>query len=174
MWLVLSPVHEPIPIETSDPIPAASRPGSSTSGSFGPPIPVASIRSTAAISGEPNRNETAANVPAAAEQLADLGRRVRLGSGSTPSNPSPPPSAISGASGPSTSPRPIEASAARMTPGSSIGWVGAAFRPVGGQVPAGSGQPDDRKGGHQAGDRQHRERPPHGDAVEPELVREVV
>src|SRR6266849_5138413 len=32
--LVLSPVHDPMPIETSDPIPAARRPGSSTSGSL--------------------------------------------------------------------------------------------------------------------------------------------
>jgi hypothetical protein len=45
---VLRPVHDPMPIQTSEPIPEASRPGTSISGSRYPPIPEASIRSTAA------------------------------------------------------------------------------------------------------------------------------
>ena len=59
-------MNDPIPSETSDPIPAASMPGTSTSGSLGPPIPVASIRITAAISGDSKMNDTAAKAPAAA------------------------------------------------------------------------------------------------------------
>ncbi len=50
-------------------------------------------------------------------------------------NPSPPPKAINGASGPITAPSPIEASAASTTPGSSIGCVGAGLRPSAGMCP---------------------------------------
>jgi hypothetical protein len=63
--LVLNPVNDPIPSETSVPIPAASSPGTSTSRSLGPPIAVASIRITAAISGEAKMNESAEKLPAA-------------------------------------------------------------------------------------------------------------
>jgi Alpha-lytic protease prodomain len=52
--------------ETIEPMPAASSPGSSTSASRRPPIPAASIRITAAISGEPKINDSAAELPAAA------------------------------------------------------------------------------------------------------------
>ena len=62
MSAVLSPVAAPMPIETSEPIPAARRPGIRTSGIRDPPSPAASIRITAAMIGEPNRNETAAKV----------------------------------------------------------------------------------------------------------------
>ena len=65
-------MNDPIPIETSDPIPAASMPGTSTIGSLGPPIPVASIRITAAISGDSKMNDSAAKAPQAAISPNDL------------------------------------------------------------------------------------------------------
>ena len=66
MCVAPRPVHWPSPIETSDPIPAAIKPGTSTRGSLGPPSPAASIKITAAITGEPKRNEIAAKVEAVA------------------------------------------------------------------------------------------------------------
>ena len=120
MSLVLSPVNAPIPIETSDPIPAARRPGIKTSGNRDPPRPAASIRITAAMIGEPNKNETAAKVPELASSVPSSGGASRR-SDRMVRKPSPPPNAIKGASGPTTSPRPIEPIAASSTPGRSIG-----------------------------------------------------
>src|SRR5436190_12767908 len=89
MWVVLSPVHWPSPIETRDPIPAAIRPGIRTSGNLGPPNPAASIRSTAAITGEPNRNEIAAKVEAVARRRPTSGGASLL-SKRMDRNPRPP------------------------------------------------------------------------------------
>jgi hypothetical protein len=132
--LVFTPVQEPIPIETRDPIPAASMPGMTSSGRRAPPIPDASIIRTAAIRGEPNRNETAANIPAAATSVPVSGVASRFRSRMA-IRPRPPPNAISGASGPSTMPRARVANAAAITPGSSIGWIGDALRPWLGRCP---------------------------------------
>ena len=121
MSLVLSPVQEPMPMETSEPIPAAIRPGTRTTRSCEPPSPIASIRMIEAISGDPSRNETAAKVEEAATMsttcccCGSFCRRLPA------RMPSPPPIAISGASGPTTAPRPIEARAARTTPGIASG-----------------------------------------------------
>ncbi len=112
-----------MPIETSEPIPAASSPGISSSFCRAPPIPVASIRTIAAISGEPKTIDTAEKIPQAATSVT-MSAGASLRSRRIPSTPRPAPSAISGASGPSTSPSPIVASAASMTPGMSIGSVG--------------------------------------------------
>ena len=136
-------------------------------------MPAASIISTAAITGEPNRNETAANVPQAAISCWTSGgasRRIRR----MTRKPIAPPIAISGASGPSTTPNPIEASAAHSTPGSSIGCVGAGFSPFAGICPPVPGRLDDRERGEQPRDREHRQRPPVGPGVEPERVGKVV
>ena len=132
--LSLRPVNEPMPIETSDPMPAASRPGTSTIFSCAPPRPMASISSTAAITGEPKISATAENVPQAATSVATCGvasRRSRC----TAYRPSAPPIAISGASGPRTRPSEIVASPARMTPGMSTGIVGSVLRPCAGWCP---------------------------------------
>ena len=75
---------------------------------------------TAAMIGELNTNDSAAKLPVAATTTSTCdgaGLRASL----MVATASPPPSAISGPSGPITSPRPIEAKAARMTPGSVIG-----------------------------------------------------
>ena len=110
-------------MNTSDPIPAASSPGSSTSGRMAPPRPVASMIRTAPITGEPKIVETAAKLPAAAIRPSACSgasffrsRMARI--------PRPIPSAISGASGPRTRPSPRVAVAASSTPGRSIGLVG--------------------------------------------------
>ena len=66
MLSVLSPVHDPMPTSMSDPMPAASMPGTSTTGNRGPPRPAASITTTEAIRGDSKIIARAANVPAAA------------------------------------------------------------------------------------------------------------
>lgn len=70
--------------------------------------------------GDPSSVLTAAKLPAAATTAPVRSGVSRLAR-RTAQTPSPPPSAISGASGPSTAPRPIVASAASAMPGSSIG-----------------------------------------------------
>ena len=61
----------------------------------------------------------AAKLPVAAMTAAALGSMSRRAS-LTASTASPPPSAITGASGPTTAPSPMLATAARKMPGSSI------------------------------------------------------
>jgi len=118
--LVLNPVNDPIPSETSVPIPAASNPGSRIRRSLPPPSPVASIRITAAITGESKINDSAENAPAAPMIWSACGgvlRRTRL----TARTAEPVPIAISGPSGPRTRPLLIVASPARTTPGNAPG-----------------------------------------------------
>ena len=69
---VLSPVNDPMPSETSDPIPAARRPGIRISGTA-VASPAASSRITAAMIGEPNRNAIAAKVPELARSVPSCG-----------------------------------------------------------------------------------------------------
>ena len=136
---MLSPDNDPIPSDTSDPIPAASSPGASRSRSLAPPIAVASIRITAAISGEEKMNDIAAKLPAAVTSISACGgvsRRARLII--APATPAP--NTISGASGPSTSPNPIVARPARATPGTMSGPDGPPVdRPFAGMCPPSPG-----------------------------------
>ena len=85
--------------------------------------------------GEPNSVLMAAKLPAEAMTMAAVGGASLLAS-LTANMPSPPPMAMSGASGPRTTPRLRVASAATITPGSSIG-VGAppALNPSAGTWP---------------------------------------
>ena len=117
---VPNPVSESSPRKTRAPRPAASRPGTSTSPSIGPPMPAASSRRNAPSSGEPKSALTAAKLPVVDITTATIGGESRAAS-RTASTPSPLPIAISGASGPSTAPNASVASAASRTPGSSIG-----------------------------------------------------
>ena len=55
-----------MPMNTSEPIPAASSPGSRITGSVGPPSPAASMMMIAPTIGEPNSEEIAAKLAAAA------------------------------------------------------------------------------------------------------------
>ena len=72
-----------------------------------------------------------------------------------------PPRAMSGASGPSTMPRPMEAMEASRTPGSSMGCVGGScLQPFGGFVTAAPRQFGDGVGDRERRHGQHRQRPP--------------
>ena len=88
-----------------------------------PPIPLASMSRNAPTSGEPRSVLIAAKLPAAPITVTAVSGASRFSS-RTASTPIPLPTAISGASGPSTTPRLSVANDARMTPGSSIGSTG--------------------------------------------------
>ena len=117
-------------------MPAASRPGISTSSIMAPPSPVASISRKAPVRGEPSRVAMAAKLPAAATTVWVRAGASRLAS-RTAMTPSPPPRAISGASGPRTTPRLRVAKAASTMPGSSMGLAGPppALNPSAGEWP---------------------------------------
>ena len=131
-----NPVSESRPMKMRVPMPAASSPGTSTRPRSGPPSPDASIRRKAATMGEPSRALMAAKLPAEAITTAAVGGASFL-TRCTARAPSPPPMAMSGASGPRTTPRLRVASEARITPGSSTA-VGAppALNPSAGLWPA--------------------------------------
>ena len=90
---------------------------------MGPPSPAISMRRNAPTSGEPSSVAMAAKLPAApmtATAMCGASFLTRC----IASTPSPLPIAISGASGPSTTPRLSVASAAAAMPKSSIGGMG--------------------------------------------------
>jgi len=123
-----------MPMKMTEPIPADIRPGSSTSGSIGPPSPAASIKMIAPMTGEPKMVAIAANAAiAASTAMTWLG--VSFFTCRTARTARPAPRAMSGASGPSTRPRPKVASAASRMPGSSAGWVVPALIPSYGMWP---------------------------------------
>ena len=62
---VPKPVRLSRPTKISEPMPAASSPGTRITPSMGPPIPATSIRRNAAGSGDPNIVLMAAKLPAA-------------------------------------------------------------------------------------------------------------
>ena len=95
---VPSPVQAFRPTNTSEPTPAASRPGTSTTCIIVPPRPAASIRRKAPVSGDPSSVLMAAKLPAAATAAWVRAGASRLTS-LTARTPSPPPRAISGALG---------------------------------------------------------------------------
>src|SRR6202034_192783 len=137
---VPSPVQWPKPMKISDPMPAASSPGSITSSSAAPPIPDTSISRNAPIIGEPSSVLIAAKLPADATTTFALSGASRLAS-RTAQTPSPPPRAISGASGPSTIPRHRPARAASTMPGSSLGdGAPPALNPSAGECPPVAGR----------------------------------
>ena len=132
---VPNPVSESRPMKMRVPTPAARRPGTSTSPRIGPPRPAASISRKAPAMGEPNRVLMAAKLPAAAITVAAVGG-ASLVARCTARTPSPPPMAIRGASGPSTTPRLRVARAASRTPGISSGsGVPPVLNPSAGECP---------------------------------------
>ena len=116
-----NPVSESRPMKMRVPIPAANRPGTRTRPRTGPPSPDASINKKAPTMGEPSRALMAAKLPAEAITRAAVGGASFLAR-CTARAPSPP-MAISGASGPRTTPRARVASAARNTPEARRRWV---------------------------------------------------
>ena len=117
-------------------MPEASSPGSATRLSVAPLTPATSMIRNAPRRGEPNSVLTAAKLPAEAIMVSAIGGASLLIS-RTVSAASPPPIAISGASGPSTAPRLRVASAARMMPGSSrsTGGPPPVWKPNAGECP---------------------------------------
>ncbi len=101
------------------------------SGSIAPPSPLASITSTAATIGEPKITEIAAKLPAAPRISSSWGGASRFAS-FTVKTATPPPIAMSGASGPSTSPSPRLANAASAMPGTMFGSVLPTWSPCAG------------------------------------------
>ena len=134
---VPSPVRLSRPMKMSEPIPAASSPGSSTTPSIGPPSPDASISKNAPVRGDPSSVLTAAKAPVTPSTLAAWSGTSRRRASRMTRAASPPPSAISGISGPSTAPKTSVASAARMTPGSWTAVGGACTA----KAPAAEGPP---------------------------------
>jgi hypothetical protein len=116
------PVHESRPMKTSVPMPG-SRIGRSSGRSIGPPMPTASISRNAPLSGEPKRALMAAKLPAAATTASNRSGASRRAS-RTVAAASPPPIAISGASGPTTAPKPMLTTAARVMPSRGAGAGG--------------------------------------------------
>ena len=101
----------------SKPVPAASRPGSSTSPIIGPPSPDASLSRNAPVMGDPSSVAMAVKLPALASTLTPWAH-LPPPAARVASTARPPPMAISGISVPCTAPETRVASAAKMTPGS--------------------------------------------------------
>ena len=120
---VPKPVQLSSPMKISEPTPAASSPGASTTPSIGPPIPATSIIRNAAGRGEPRSVLIAAKLPAAPITTLAISGASRL-TRWTARTPRPLPIAIRGASGPRTTPRLSVANEAMTIPGSSIGGTG--------------------------------------------------
>src|SRR5829696_2930682 len=116
------PLHLSRPTNTSAPMPEASRPGSATRLRVMPPIPATSMIRNAPSTGDPSSVLIAAKLPADAMIVMAIGG-ASFFTKCTVNAASPPPIAISGASGPSTAPRLSVVNAARMRPGSSA-WEG--------------------------------------------------
>ncbi len=133
------PVQRPKPVNTSSPTPLDSRAGSMIANSWGPPTPATSISSTAPISGLPKIAEMAAAAPAA-PRIAVLCGVAGAWAKSLNSRASPPPSAISGASGPRVAPSGRLSTAARTTPGSAADVAPPACSPEAGMCPPAPGR----------------------------------
>ena len=135
MALVLSPVHEPSPIATSDPIPAARARESGPAAA----APAQSRRLDQQHGGDQRGAEQERDRGEGRrrrDERLQLGRGVRFGAGGSRGSRG---RRRARSAGPPARPRRrarSPASAASMTPGRSIGWVGAGVQAVGGNVPA--------------------------------------
>ena len=177
---VPSPVHESSPTKMSDPTPAASNPGTRMTLSRPPPRPATSIRRNAPTIGDPSNVLMAAKLPATPMTTVAIAGASRLNR-RTAIAPSPPPIAISGASGPSTAPRHRVASAATRMPGKSSAGAGppVILMPSAGECPPSSGHIADRERDECATEKERQDRPPgrwavktdvHGHGGEEELL----
>ena len=163
-------------MKTSEPIPAASSPGSSTSGSIGPPSPAASMISTAPITGEPKIDETAAKLPAAAISPSTCCGRVLPARAASRGCRAP--SRARSAAPPGRARARARASRSRRgaRPGSSIGSVGAppVLSPSAGTCPPCPGSRSIANAVSEPGEREPGQRPPGGHRVVAEVVRQVL
>ena len=150
-------------------------PRATRSATVGPPNPAALMMMIAPTIGEPNSEEIAAKLAAAAISATTWSGASFLAE-RTANTARPVPIPISGASGPSTNPSPTDASAASTTPGSSIGCVGPppAVTPFRGLMAPGTRQTDDREGNDHTRHREHGQWPPHRNLGESEIARELL
>ena len=140
---VPKPVRLSSPTKMSEPMPAASRPGTSTTLIMAPPSPAASISRNAPASGDPSSVLMAAKLPAAPINITAWGAASFFRKWKA-KMPSPLPMAISGASGPNTTPRLSVAKAAMMMPGKIDRTHGPGrLEPLGGLMSCGPGQVTD-------------------------------
>ena len=172
---VLNPDHDPNPMNTSEPIPAAIRPGSNTTDSIGPPRPMASITSTAPITGEPKIDESAAKLPAAAIRL-----NVCCGASRRMSDmarmPRPVPSCDQRRLGPQHEPQPQRRERCEQNTRQvdRPERRAADLEPIRRHMPAVPRQARDRERSQQACQRQPRQRPPQRQVLVAEVVRQVL
>ena len=172
MCVAPRPVHWPSPIETRDPIPAAVSPGIRTSGSLGPPSPAASIKITAAITGEPNRNEIAAKVEAVASSRPISGGPSLLHQ-AVGQEPKPPAERDQRGLRSDHGPQADRCKGGEDDARQVDRLRGRGVEALRGYVPPVAGQAHDREGGDGSSDGEHRERPPFGRALESELRGQV-
>ena len=165
---VPSPVRSSRPVKISEPMPAASSPGTSTTPSIGPPSPAASSSRNAPSSGDPSSALIAAKLPAADITAAAVGGASRAASrtASTPAAPN----AIRGASGPSRH-QAQRGQRRQRDPGQVLGRDGAGgLEAIGRRVATGPRQVTDRQRRQQTGDDERGQRPPHRRRGEPEVL----
>ena len=170
---VPNPVSSSRPRKISEPTPAASRPGTSTTPSIGPPSPAASRSRNAPMIGEPRSELIAAKLPAAAITVAAWSGASRDGQ----------------VHGQHAEPAPDQdqrrlrpehdAEAQRREGGEQHARKLRGrerprhLEPVRRRVSSGPRQVADRQRDQQAGQREQRQRPPGRRRVEPESLRQV-
>lgn len=167
MSLMLTPVQEPRPVETTEPMPAARRPGMRRRGE---PAPTETGCLDHDHGGDDRRTEQEGKPgedPGNRDQLTECGGASLL-TIRTSRKPMPPPIAIRELSGPSTTPSPMPATAARTTPGKGDRHGRGRLEALGRNVTAFARQPVDRERNDEAGDEQGWEAPPDRDRVEPQ------
>lgn len=128
------PVHCPSPVKIKAESPAEATHGSRTSSTCEPARPTTSSMRTAATSGLPKTVAIAAADPATASKVKPCGEERSFDRPSA-SRTSPLPSAVSGDSGPSTTPRASPPSAARTTAGRKAAGVVPPPSPFTGRCP---------------------------------------
>ena len=164
------PVHWPRPVNNRAPTPLETRHGRTTSMVRLRSRPRSSRKITTATRGLPKMADIAAAAPAAATMATAPGSSpilVRL----MARRASPPPIAISGASGPTTAPPTRLAAAASTMPGSVFGAVVPPAEPRDGNVTAVPGQVLDRQRHQHAGHPDRQDRPPGRQLGVAEVVR---
>ena len=167
-----SPVQFAMPMNTSEPTPAAIRPGMRMSGSVAPPSPLASITSTAATIGRPEDHRDGGEAACCREHHEQLRRCVALRELHREDRQA----AADRDQGRLGTEHETEPEGRQRGEGDAgdLGRLGAAhLQPVGRHVPAVAGQLHDRERDREPREHQHRDRPPGGHGVEPERVGQV-
>ncbi len=142
-------------------------------GNRAPPIPAASIRSTAAIRGEAKISESAANIPGGREHGAHLVGHLPAQQADR-QRAKPPAQGDQGRLGTQHEPEADRREAREDDPRQVHRASGRGLEAVGGHVTPAARQAHDGKRRHHAGDREHRQRPPQRRAVVTEVAGEAL